>query len=97
MTYLVISKRKPEVSRDEIVDHLTSRLNPSAWDLIRKGKVIHLYYMTGEEPGFFAIVKSDDITEVKDMASQAMSAHNLFEVEIVPINLFPEFSKKTSD
>lgn len=89
------SKRKPGASRDEVIDHLTSRLNPSAWDLIRQEKLIHLYYLTGEEPGFFAIVKSDDIEEVKHMAGQAISNHDLFDVEILPINLFPQFSKDT--
>jgi hypothetical protein len=92
MAFLIMSKRKPGVSRAELVAHLSSRMDPSTWELFRKGKVEHLLFMTGEEPGFLAIVNSEDINEVRTLADQAIARHNLFDLDIVPVNRFPEFS-----
>ena len=95
MTFLITTKRKTGISRDEIIDHLTSKMDPSTWDLIRTGKIKQVYYTMGDEPGFIAIVNSSNLAEVKALVTQATSKHNLFEIEIVPIDRFPDFPNKT--
>jgi hypothetical protein len=92
MAFMVMTKRRPGVSREQLIEHLTSKMHPSTWELIRKEKIEQLFFITGDEPGFFAVVNSDDIDEVKAMVHEAISKHNLFDLEIMPINRFPEFS-----
>lgn len=92
MTFMIKTVRKPGVSRAQLVEHLTTRMHPSTWELFRKKKIEQIFYITGDEPGFFAVVNSDNIDEVKALSDEAVSRHNLFDIEIVPISRFPEFS-----
>jgi hypothetical protein len=91
MQFMIRSVRRPGVSKKKLIEHFTSRMDPKTWDLIRTGKVAHLYYTLGDEPGFFAIVNADDIEEVKAGAAEATEKHNLFDLEIVPVSIFAEF------
>jgi len=91
MQFMIRSVRKPGVSNKELIEHFTSRMDPKTWDLIRAGKVVHIYYMIGEDPGFFAVVTADNIEEVKTASMQVTEKHNLFDVEIVPVSIFAEF------
>lgn len=91
MAFLIMTKRRPGISKAQLVEHLSSRMHPSTWELFRKGKIDHLFFITGDEPGFFATINSDDIDEVKALADEAISRHNLFDLEIMPINRFPDF------
>ena len=45
-------------TREQMVDHLTQRLNPSTWDLIRHGVLSNVFYKVGNEPGFFAVLSA---------------------------------------
>ena len=78
-----------------VIDHLTSKMDPSTWDLRRTGKIKQIYYTMGDEPGFIAIINSSGLAEVKALVAQATSKHNLFEIEIVPIGQFPDFLNRT--
>jgi hypothetical protein len=91
MLFVVRSVRKPGVTNKELIEHFTSRTHPGIWDLIRFGTVVHRYYLTGEDPGFIAVVNVDSIEEVRSWSEREWAKHNLFDVEIVPANLFPEF------
>ena len=91
MQYVVKSVRKPGVSNKELIEHFTARMNPKAWELVRTDKVKHLYYLLGEEPGFFAIVDAESIEQVKTTAAEVTDNHNLFDIEVVPVSIFPEF------
>jgi hypothetical protein len=37
MLFMVISRPKAGATREKLIEHLTRRLNPSTWDLIRHG------------------------------------------------------------
>ena len=53
MLFMVSSRPKVGATREQLIQHLTRRLDPSTWDLIRKGVLSHILYKVGDEPGFF--------------------------------------------
>ncbi len=42
--------------REQIVDQLTQRLNPSTWHPIGHAALSNVFYKAGNEPGFFAVL-----------------------------------------
>jgi hypothetical protein len=54
MLFKVSSRARPEATREQLIEHLTRRLDPATWDLIRQGVVSHVLYKVGDEPGFIA-------------------------------------------
>ena len=52
MLFMLSTQPKPGVTREQLVLHLTSRLNPATWDVIRNGVVSNVFFKTGDEPGF---------------------------------------------
>jgi hypothetical protein len=43
MLFMLNSRPKPGATREQMVDHLTQRLNPSTWDLIRHGVLSNVF------------------------------------------------------
>jgi hypothetical protein len=64
MLFMVSSRARSEATREQLIEHLTRRLDPATWDLIRQGVVSHVLYKVGEEPGFFAVL-SDPLSIVQ--------------------------------
>jgi hypothetical protein len=52
MLFMVSSRPRAGATREQLIQHLTRRLDPSTWDLIRHGVVSHVLYKVGDEPGF---------------------------------------------
>lgn len=73
MLFMVSSRARPEATREQLIEHLTRRLDPATWDLIRNGVVSHVLYKTGEQPGFFAVLTHPTSSKRKLWPRQAPS------------------------
>ena len=78
--------------REQLIEHLTRRLNPSTWDLIRNGALSHVLYKMGDEPGFFAVLNAPSIEEANKIVASGVENLELFDLEVVPVNQFPHFA-----
>jgi hypothetical protein len=92
MLFMVISRPKAGATREKLIEHLTRRLNPSTWDLIRHGVLSHVLYKVGDEPGFFALLNAPSVEEAKAMVERGVERLELFDLEVVLVNQFPHFA-----
>ena len=49
MLFMVSSRARAEATREQLIEHLTRRLDPATWDLIRQGVVSHVLYKKWEK------------------------------------------------
>ena len=91
MLFMLNSRPRSGATREQLIEHLTRRLNPATWDLIRRGVLSHVLYKVGEEPGFFAVLNAADLQQAKAMAEAGTERLELFDLEVVPVNQFPHF------
>jgi hypothetical protein len=92
MLFMVASRPKAGTTREELIEHLTRRLDPSTWDLIRHGVLSQVLYKVGDEPGFFAVLNAPSVEEAKAMVEAGMERLELFDLEAIPVNQFPHFA-----
>ncbi len=60
-------------AREQLIEHLTRRLDPATWDLIRQGVFAYVLYKIGEEPGLFAVLNAPNPEQAKAMPRPAPS------------------------
>lgn len=92
MLFMVTSRPKAGTTREQLIEHLTRRLDPSTWDLIRHGVLSQVLYKVGDEPGFFAVLNAPSIGEANQIIAAGVERLELFELEVVPVNQFPHFA-----
>jgi hypothetical protein len=92
MLFMLNSRPRSGATREQLIEHLTRRLNPSTWDLIRHGVLSQVLYKVGDEPGFFAVLNAPNLEEAKAMAEKGVERLELFDLEVVPVNQFPHFA-----
>ena len=51
MLFMVSSRARSEATREQLIEHLTRRLDPATWDLIRQGVVSHVQAKAMAEAG----------------------------------------------
>jgi hypothetical protein len=88
---MLTSQPKAGSSREELAEDLTRRLDPATWDLIRRGVLSHVLYKVGDEPGFFAVLNAASIEEAREVVHSGENRLELFDIDIVPVNQFPNF------
>ena len=91
MLFMLVSRAKPGVKREELVERLSRHIDPQTWDLVRRGELSQVFYRVGDEPGFFAVLKASSFDEAKSLIESSAARLDLFDVEIHPVNLFPHF------
>ena len=91
MLFMVNSRPTAGATREQLVEHLTRRLDPATWDLIRHG-VLYVYYKVGDEPGFFAVLNAASIDEARKIVAAGTERLELFDLEVVQVNHFPHFA-----
>ena len=91
MLFMLESQPRPGVTREQMAEHFTGRLNPSTWDLIRHGVVSNLLYKTGSEIGFYAVLSASSLEEAQSVVKRETANEVLFDMKIVPVNQFPHF------
>ena len=91
MLFMLMSRPKPGVQREQLIEHLTRQLSPETWDLIRRGELSHVLYKVGDEPGFFAVLNAASLEDAKRMVDRGVQRIEVFDVDIVPVNQFPHF------
>lgn len=91
MLFMLNSCPRVGAKREQLIEHLTRRLDPSTWDLIRNGVLSHVLYKMGDEPGFFAVLNVPSIEEANETVAAGAENLELFDLEIVPVNQFPQF------
>ena len=80
MLFMVISRPKAGATREQVIEHLTRRLDPSTWDLIRHGVLSQVLYKVGDEPGFFAVLNAPSIGEANQIIAAGVERLELFEL-----------------
>jgi hypothetical protein len=91
MLFMLESQPRPGVTRQQLVDHFTGKLNPSTWDLIRHGVVSNVLFKTGSEIGYYAVLSASSLDEARSVIQRLSADEILFDVKIVPVNQFPHF------
>ena len=91
MLFMLNSRARLGVTREQLVERLTRRLHPSTWDLIRHGTISNVLYKLGDEPGFTAVISAPSVADVKALIAPSVGSETLFDVEIIPVNQFPHF------
>ena len=90
--FMVSSHPKAGATRERLVEHLTRRLDPSTWDLIRHGVLSQVFYKVGDEPGFYAVLNAPSLEDAKTIIDAGTEHLELFDLEVVPVNQFPHFA-----
>jgi hypothetical protein len=88
---MLTSRAKHDAKREQLIEHLTRQVHPETWDLIRHGRLTHLLYKVGDEPGFFAMLNAGSLAEATAMVTHASDRLGPFEVDIEPVKQFPHF------
>ena len=91
MIFMLNTRPRAGVTRAQLISHLTKRLDPATWDLIRNGVVSSVYYKVGDEPGFFAVLSAPSIEQAQALVDSSAERQEVFELEIIPIRQFPHF------
>jgi hypothetical protein len=91
MLFMLISRAKPGVTREQLIDRLTHEMHPETWDLVRHGVLSHIYYKVGEEPGFLALLNAANYEEAKALVTRGTAGVEEFEIDIYPVKHFPQF------
>ena len=91
MPFMMNGRPKAGVTRDELILHLTERLDPATWDLIRKGVLSSVLYKIGDEPGFFAILNASSFEQAHALVDGSSQRQEVFDLEIIPVDQFPHF------
>jgi hypothetical protein len=91
MIFMINSRPKAGVTRTQLISHLTGRLDPATWDLIRNGVLSSVFYKVGDEPGFFAVLSAPSIEEAQRMVDNSAQRQEIFDLEIIPVKQFPHF------
>ncbi len=91
MLFMISSRPKAGATRKQLVEHLTGRLHPSTWDLIRHGVLSHVLYKVGDEPGFFAVLSAPSLEDARATVERGAERLAVFDLDIVPVNQFPHF------
>jgi hypothetical protein len=91
MLFMLVTRAKPGIKREELVQRFSRQLHPETWDLIRHGELSHVLYKVGDEPGFFAVLKAPSFEAAKSLIESNTARLNAFDVDIYPVNLFPHF------
>ncbi|MFY9956032.1 hypothetical protein [Bradyrhizobium sp.] len=91
MIFMINSRPKAGVKRAQLISHLTQRLDPGTWDLIRNGVLSSVFYKVGGEPGFFAVLSAPSIEEAQAMVDDNAQKQDVFDLEIIPVKQFPHF------
>lgn len=91
MLFMLESQPQPGVTRQQLAEHFTDKLNPSTWDLIRHGVVSNVLFKTGSEIGFYAVLSASSLEEARSIVQCRTADEVLFVVKIVPVNQFPHF------
>jgi len=88
---MLVSRPKPGMKREQLIEHLTRRMSPETWNLVRRGDLSHLLYKVGDEPGFFALLNAPSIEDAKVMVDAGSQRMEVFDMEIIPVQHFPNF------
>jgi hypothetical protein len=96
MLFMLVSRAKPGIKREELVERFSRQLHPETWDLIRRGELSHVFYKVGDEPGFFAVLRASSFEEAKSLVESSAANLDAFDLEIHPVNLFPHFDRASS-
>jgi len=91
MLFMLVSRAKPGVKREQLIERLTRQLHPETWELVRHGTLSHVFYKVGEAPGFFALLSSPSYEEAKALVERGVAGVEEFEVDIYPVKHFPHF------
>jgi len=91
MLFMLVSRPKPGMKREQLVERLTRKVQPETWDLIRHGDLSHILYKVGDEPGFFALLNASSLQDAKSLVESSAERLDEFDIDICPVKHFPHF------
>ena len=92
MLFLINSRMRPGVTRDQLVAHFKMDIEQETWELIRKGVVVQKYFKVGAQPGVIALLNCDSLEEAQALVNDLRPVRNgLLDFDIDPVDYFPKF------
>ena len=91
MLFMLVSRAKPGIKREELVERFSRERHPETWDLIRREELSNVLYKVGDEPGFFAVLKASSFEEAKSLVESSAARFDVFDVDIYRVDHFPDF------
>jgi hypothetical protein len=91
MLFMLTSRPKAGVKREQLVERLTRPIHKDTWDLLRHGDLFNLLYRDDEQPGFYAVLSAASLEEAKSLVDRGREGFEVFDVEITPVKNFPSF------
>ena len=90
MHFLLNSRLRPGVTREQFVEHIRTERDHEAWDLVRKGVIQQWLWKTGESPGILLLISCDGIEEARALADDSpIVQRGIVEFEVEPVDPFP--------
>jgi len=91
MLFMLVSRPKPGMKREQLIEDLTHQVHPETWDLIRHGELSNILYKVGDEPGFFALLNASTIDDARALLGSSAARLEAFDIEIYPVKQLPHF------
>jgi hypothetical protein len=91
MLFMLVSRPKQGMTREQLIERLTRQVHPETWDLIRHGELTNILYKVGDEPGFFALLNASTIENARALLASSAARLEAFDIEIYPVKQFPHF------
>ena len=91
MLFMLVSRAKPGVKRETLIERYSRQIHPETWDLVRRGNLSHVLYKVGDEPGFFAVLHAPSLEQAKSLTEKTAERLDVFDIDICPVSLFPHF------
>ena len=91
MLFMLVSRPKPGMKREQLIEDLARQVHPETWDLIRHGELTNILYKVGDEPGFFAHLNASTIEDARALLASSAARLEAFDIEIYPVKQLPHF------
>jgi len=92
MLFIINSRMRAGVTREQVVEHCKQDIDKKAWELIKKGVIAHWFFKVGDQPGVIAILNSDSMEDSRTLVNNSpLVTKGLVEFEIDPVDHFPNF------
>ena len=90
MQFLLNSRLRPGVTREQFIDYIRNERDQEGWELVRQGIIQQWLWKTGEAPGLVVLMNCASAEEARSHADSApIVQEGILEFEIDPVDPFP--------
>ncbi|MDJ0949313.1 MAG: hypothetical protein QNJ94_10350 [Alphaproteobacteria bacterium] len=90
MQFLLNSRLRPGVTREQFIEHIRDNRDDQVWDLVRTGIIQHWLWKVGDAPGIVLLINCENAEEARTLAESApIVKRGIVEFDVDPIDPFP--------